>query len=55
MIRISIMIASLWVLEFLLIYHSKKNQEPVSYSWISYITLINLLETVYLVISGIFG
>lgn len=55
MLRILIMVASLWMLEFLLIYRSKKEQNRVSLLWVSYLTLINLLETMYLVLSEIFG
>lgn len=53
--RILLMITSLWLLEFYLIYHSKNEKKHLSYSWISGITLINLLETLYLVFSEIFG
>lgn len=55
MLRILIMVASLWILEFWLIYRSEKEQSQVSLLWVSYITIINLLETMYLVLSEIFG
>ena len=55
MTRILLMITSMWMLEFYLTYHSKNERNYVSYSWIAGITLINLLETLYLMFSEIFG
>lgn len=55
MSRILSMITSIWMLEFYLLYHSKNKRKYVSYSWLDGITLINLLETLYLMFSGIFG
>ena len=55
MTRILLMITSTWMLEFYPIYNSKNERNYVSYSWITGITLINLLETLYLMFSEIFG
>ena len=47
------MIASLWILEFYLIYHSKKEKSYVSNTWIVGTSIINFLETMALLFSEI--
>ena len=47
------MIASLWILEFYLIYHSKKEKSYISNAWIVGTTIINFLETMFLLFSEI--
>lgn len=47
------MIASLWILEFYLIYHSKKEKSYISITWIVGTTIINFLETMFLLFSEI--
>ena len=53
MTRILLMIASLWILEFYLIYHSKKGKSYISNAWIVGTTIINFLETMFLLFSEI--